>query len=80
MIWLLPLVPLVVVRNAVVAPVLFAAALVATQAWFPARYWDVVALERTVWLVVVRDLLLVALFAALALVLTRRGRGARGSP
>lgn len=80
MIWLLPLVPLVVVRNAVLAPVLFAAALVATQAWFPARYWDVVALERTVWLVVVRDLLLVALFAALALVLTRRGRGARGSP
>jgi len=80
MIWLLPLVPLVVARSAVAAPVLFAAALVATQAWFPARYWDVVALERTVWLVVVRDLLLVALFAALALVLTRRGRGARGSP
>jgi len=79
MIWLLPLVPLVVVRGAVVAPLLFGAALVATQAWFPARYWNVVALEPVAWLVLVRDVLLVALFAALVL-LIRRGDGARGSP
>ena len=78
MIWLLPLVPLVAARGALVAPVLFAAALVATQAWFPRRYWDVVALEPVAWLVLVRDVLLVALFVAL--VLTARGRGARGSP
>lgn len=79
MIWLLPLVPLVAVRGAIAAPLLFGAALVATQAWFPARYWNVVALEPVAWLVLVRDVLLVALFAALVL-LIRRGGGARGSP
>jgi hypothetical protein len=78
-IWLLPLVPLVAVRGAVVAPVLFAAALVATQAWFPRRYWDVVALEPVAWFVLVRNLLLVALFGALVLLIPR-GREARGSP
>ena len=79
MIWLLPLVPLVAARGAVTAPVLFAAALVATQAWFPSRYWDVFALERTVWLVLFRDLVLVALFASLVLLIPR-ARAARGSP
>ncbi len=79
MIWLLPLVPLVAARGRVTAPLLLAAALVATQAWFPSRYWDVVALEPVVWLVLVHDLVLVALFAALV-VLTARGREARGSP
>ena len=79
MIWLLPLVPLVALRGSVVAPLLFGAALVATQAWFPARYWNVVALEPVAWLVLVRDVLLVALFAALVL-LIRRGGAARGSP
>lgn len=78
MIWLLPLVPLVAARGAVAALVLFAAALVATQAWFPSRYWDAVALEGVVWVVLVRDLLLVALFAAV--LVTARGREARGSP
>jgi len=78
MIWLLPLVPLVAARGAVAAPVFFAGALVATQAWFPSRYWDVVALEGVVWVVLVRDLLLVALF--IGLVVTARGREARGSP
>ena len=47
---------------------LLAATLVVTQLWFPYRYWDLAlhfaALET--WLVLVRDLLLVALFALLA--------------
>ena len=79
MIWLLPLVPLVVIRGAPVPLALFAGALVATQVWFPSRYWDVVALEGVVWFVLVRDVLLVALFVAL-LALIPRGREARGSP
>ena len=79
MIWLLPLVPLVVVRGGAVPLALFAGALVATQVWFPSRYWDVVALEGVVWFVLVRDVLLVALFVAL-LALIPRGREARGSP
>jgi hypothetical protein len=52
---------------------------VATQAWFPSRYWDVVALDGVVWFVLVRDVLLVALFVGL-LSLIPRGREARGSP
>jgi hypothetical protein len=44
---------------------LLAAALVTTQLWFPFRYWDVVALGNATWLVLVRDLLLVALFVVL---------------
>lgn len=80
MIWLLALVPFVALRRGAVVPLaLLAAGLVTTQLWFPSRYWDVVALERVVWLVLVRDGLLVALFVSL-LRLTARGREARGSP
>jgi Glycosyltransferase family 87 len=50
----------------------FAAGLVLTQLWFPSRYWDFVALGSEVWLVVARDLILVALFALLAARLLRR--------
>jgi hypothetical protein len=48
--------------------------MVTTQLWFPFRYWDVVALEPVGWLVVVRNLLLVALYAILLVALSRRGR------
>jgi uncharacterized membrane protein len=67
LIWLIPLVPLVLGRIGVVASGLLAAALVTTQLWFPFRYWDVVALEATAWLVLVRDLLLLALFGVLVM-------------
>jgi len=40
------------------------------------RYWDVVALEPAGWLVLVRDVLLVALFAVLLAALARREPGA----
>jgi hypothetical protein len=65
LIWLIPLVPLVAGTAGVAACWLLAAALVTTQLWFPHRYWDVVALQPAGWLVLVRDLLLVALFALL---------------
>jgi hypothetical protein len=67
LIWLIPLVPLVAGRIGIAASGLLGAALVTTQLWFPFRYWDVVALERAAWLVVVRDLLLVALFCVLVM-------------
>ena len=65
LIWLLPLVPLVGGSAGIAACCVFAGALVTTQLWFPHRYWDVVALEPAGWLVLVRDLLLVALLAVL---------------
>jgi uncharacterized membrane protein len=65
LIWLLPLVPLVSGSAGIAACWVFAGALVTTQLWFPHRYWDVVALESVSWLVLVRDVLLVALLAVL---------------
>jgi uncharacterized membrane protein len=68
LIWLIPVVPLVRGRRGLTASALLAAALVLTQLWFPYRYWDLAlhfsALES--WLVLIRDLVLVALFAVLA--------------
>ena len=68
LIWLIPVVPLVYGRHGLVASALLGAALVVTQFWFPYRYWDLAlhfgALES--WLVLLRDLMLVALFAYLA--------------
>ena len=65
LIWLIPLVPLIAGGTGVTACWLFAAALVTTQIWFPYRYWDVVGLHPVGVLVLLRDLLLVALFAVL---------------
>ena len=75
LIWLLPLVPLVGGSAGIGACWVFAGALVTTQLWFPHRYWDVVALEPAGWLVLVRDLLLVALLAVLVAAI-RPGSGA----
>jgi len=75
LIWLLPLVPLVGGSAGVAACWVLAGALVTTQLWFPHRYWDVVALEPAGWLVLIRDLLLVALLAVLVAVI-RPGSGA----
>jgi hypothetical protein len=69
MIWLLPLVPLVRGRRGVAASALFGLALLLTQLWFPIRYWDL-ALHFAPfpsWLVVARDLTLLALLAVLLL-------------
>ena len=69
LIWLIPLVPLVRGRRGVAASALLAVALVLTQLWFPFRYWELVLHFGTLesWLVLVRDLVLVALFATLLL-------------
>ena len=71
LVWLLPLVPLVAGATGLTASGLLAAALVTTQLWFPYRYWDVVALEPVGVLVLLRDLLLVALFAVLLVATVR---------
>jgi hypothetical protein len=63
LIWLIPLVALVGGRPGLLACGLLAAALVLTQLWFPFRYWEL-ALEfdtAASWLVLLRDLVLVAL-------------------
>ncbi|HET6643042.1 MAG TPA: glycosyltransferase 87 family protein, partial [Gaiellaceae bacterium] len=67
LIWLIPLVPLVRGRRGLGASGLLAVALVLTQLWFPFRYWRL-ALEfdaAASWLVLARDLTLVALLVVL---------------
>jgi hypothetical protein len=67
LIWLIPVIPLVAGRRGLAAATLLTAALVLTQLWFPYRYWDL-ALELATlesWLVLARDLVLVALFVFL---------------
>ncbi|HXZ58005.1 MAG TPA: hypothetical protein VEG40_10510 [Gaiellaceae bacterium] len=67
MIWLLPLVPLVRGRRGLAASALLGLALILTQLWFPTRYFDLArglaALPS--WLVLARDLTLLALLAVL---------------
>jgi Glycosyltransferase family 87 len=74
LVWLLPLVPAVAGAGGLAACVVLLVALVTTQLWFPFRYWDVVALEPVGWLVLVRNVLLVALYVILLIVLSRRER------
>ena len=62
LIWLIPLVPL---AAGLVAPGLLLATLALTYAFFPGRYGDVVALGDSTWLVLARNLVLVALTAVL---------------
>jgi Glycosyltransferase family 87 len=76
MIWLVPLVPLVLGRIGLAAGALLGAALVTTHVWFPTRYWDLVDLQPVGWLALVRNGLLVALAAVLAVATART----RGSP
>lgn len=75
LVWLLPLVPLVGGLRGVKAVWLLLAACLLTQLWFPFRYWDLVAPLRTAgaepdafasWLVLARDLVLLALLWTLA--------------
>jgi hypothetical protein len=67
LIWLVPLVPLVRGRRGLAAGGVLAAALVLTQLWVPFRYWELALHYGTVesWLVLARDLVLVALLAVL---------------
>ncbi len=67
LIWLMALVPLVRGRRGIAAAALFVATMTLTQLWFPSRYIELVyGLDpRASWLVVARDLLLVALLVTL---------------
>jgi hypothetical protein len=67
LVWLLPLVPLVRGRRGVAAGALLVVSMLLTQLWFPYRYLDLVyELDATAsWLVLARDLALVALIATL---------------
>jgi hypothetical protein len=67
LIWLIPLVPLVRGRRGLAAAALFVAALVLTQLWFPRHYLDLAYGfdARASWLVLARDLVLVALLLVL---------------
>ena len=81
LIWLIPLVPLVRGARGLAASALLGLSLVLTQLWFPFRYWDL-ALHLAAfpsWLVLLRDLTLVAVFASL-IVPTGGERAAARSP
>jgi uncharacterized membrane protein len=65
LIWLVPLVPLARGRRGAAASVLLAAALVMTQVFFPARYWEYAFHLRLAWLVLARNLVLVGLLVLL---------------
>ena len=67
LIWLVPLVPLVCGRRGLAASALLGLALVLTQFWFPFRYWDfALTFDETVsWVVLVRDLVLLAALTVL---------------
>jgi hypothetical protein len=74
LIWLIPIVPLVRGRRGLWASALLAAALVLTQVWFPFRYFRL-ALHFEAglsWVLLARDLLLVALTVLLTFTLRRR--------
>ena len=74
LIWLIPLVPLVRGRRGLAASALLLVACVLTQLWFPFRYWPLALRfdEPASWLVLVRDLVLLALLAVLSWPARRR--------
>jgi uncharacterized membrane protein len=66
LIWLIPVVPLVRGRRGLAASGLLELALLLTQVWFPIRYYDLVAFDPfPSWVVLARDLVLVALLVVL---------------
>jgi hypothetical protein len=75
--FLIWLVPVVVLARRWSANTMLAAALVLTQLWFPFRYWDLVREldPRVSWLVLARDLVLLALLATLVRAVREPARG-----
>jgi uncharacterized membrane protein len=79
--FLIWLVPVVVLARRASANAMLAAALVLTQVWFPFRYWDLVREldPRVSWLVLARDLVLLALLATLVRAVREPARGSSRS-
>jgi hypothetical protein len=71
-IWLLALVPLVRGRRGLVASGALATAFLLTQAYFPWHYWSYVYGFHRAWIVLLRDLVLVALLVVLSYPARRR--------
>jgi Glycosyltransferase family 87 len=69
-VWLVPLVPLLAGWVGIAATALLGAALVLAQIWF-FHYRDVFAIDGIVWLVLVRDALLLVLYGVLVAGLVR---------
>ena len=82
LIWLIPIVPLVRGRRGLWASGLLASALVLTQVWFPFRYFRLALhFEAGVsWVLLARDLALVALTVLLTFTLRRRAATHPESP
>ncbi|HUZ81341.1 MAG TPA: glycosyltransferase 87 family protein [Gaiellaceae bacterium] len=76
LLWLVPLVPLVRGRRGVASTALLASALVATQVWFPQRYWAYVGSFHLAAVVLVRDVILVVLTVVLVAPMLGRGDSA----
>jgi uncharacterized membrane protein len=74
LIWLVPLVPLVRGVRGLVASLLLTAAFVATQVFFPQRYFEYVFQLHLSWVVLVRNLILIALLVTLSLPGRERAR------
>ena len=77
LVWLFPLVPLVPRRRGVVASGLLLAACAVTMTWFPGRFWHLSHVSPVSWLVLLRNLLLVGVFAAVATASSGRSGAAR---
>jgi hypothetical protein len=79
--FLIWLVPVVVLAHRWSANAMLLAALVLTQLWFPFRYWDLVREldPRVSWLVLARDLVLLALLATLVRAVREPARGSSRS-
>jgi uncharacterized membrane protein len=67
LLWLIPLVPLVRGARGVAATVLLTVACVLTQVWFPQRYFAYADDFHLAWVVLARDVVLVALFVVLVM-------------
>jgi hypothetical protein len=82
LIWLIPVVPLVAGRRGLRASLLLGSALVLTQIWFPFRYFRLsLHFELGLsWVLLARDLTLVALVGVLTVTLRRRAATPRESP
>jgi uncharacterized membrane protein len=65
LLWLIPLVPLVRGRRGLAATALLTVACVLTQVWFPQRYFAYADDFHLAWVVLLRDLVLVAVFVVL---------------